>query len=306
MEKIDFAVRYPFSSSAKRLLSENGITVTERLAEQAAARIKAALTGSIPRSTALHQSQKLEEIATYATARMMLGYLNNSYLKSKYAIAEAKRASAYLRSADAEEIEAVAAELGLQRSADNTSISLPLYLKYCPKSTPYRLINRQVVRGFVKIKEGEWIRLLEEAIRFRVEKLMIVKKPPHHIIEAAERLRKSLPQPKIAATAPPGDYPPCIKALLDAIRQHQNLPHTARWFLAVYLIKRGNDDSAIHALFSLLPDYSERITRYQLSHARKQNYSVPSCATVLSYGLCTSRCGIKNPLQWKGKKDERK
>lgn len=337
-QNIDFAVRFPFTQTAKELLVSKGIVVSNRLADLAVERILGTLTGSGRKSTLVHEGEKLEEIASYAAARMMLGFMKNTYLINKYAIAEAKRASHYIGKASQAEFDRIAQELGIvaQGSGDKLRVSLPVYLKNSPRSIDYRLVNRNVDSGWVPINHHEWARLLEEAVKIHVEHVPYLKEAPLEIKEAAKRLMKKLPKPKTielgtgnwkqetgiqdsgretrdahGSTGPETQdqliHPQCIEALLEDVRQHKNLAHQARWFLAVYLIKKGASDDDLNALFSLLPDYVEKITRYQIAHARKQNYSIPTCASVLSYGLCRAHCGIKNPGQYRGlRKDESK
>jgi DNA primase large subunit len=54
----------------------------------------------------------------------------------------------------------------------------------------------------------------------------------------------------------------------------------------------------IIALFSNAPDYSEKVTTYQVKQIAQRGYSVPSCATVMTYGLCCAVCKIGSPLNW--------
>ncbi len=306
---LDFAVRYPFTNEAKELLKASGIKISERLAELAIERILAAINGVTKKTTAIHEGEKLEEIASFAAARMLLGYLRSSYVINKFAVAESKRASHYLSNADKEEFEKIANELGViaQQKYGNIYAPLVVYLKFSPRSIDYRLVTRDLFNGQVKISRREWIRLTEEAVRFHIERIPVVKEVQPEIKNAAKKLLVRLPRVELPS------YPidktsnaPCIEALLEDARQHKNLPHQARWYLAVYLIKKGASDDDLLRIFSMLPDYNEKITRYQITHARKQGYSVPSCASVLSYGLCRARCGIRNPLEWRGRTTENK
>jgi DNA primase large subunit len=62
----------------------------------------------------------------------------------------------------------------------------------------------------------------------------------------------------------------------------------------------------INGMFSMLPDYSEKVTKYQVGHIKKKGYNVPSCATVMTYGLCCAVCRIGSPLNWHTLDDGRK
>jgi len=299
--ELDFSLRYPFSSSAKALLESKGTQLSERLVELAMERIKQSLNGTLAKSSALHEEGKFEEITTFAVARMILGHLRNSYLINKFAVEESKRMHAYLNTEPEHVVNKVGAELGVEAQVDGNRflMDIPVFLSYAPKSVHYRLINREISNGKVAVSKEERKRLMEEAARKRMEKIPLVRDPPDMIKKAGKELLELLPKPKLPSiNAKPGDHPPCVDKLLEAVKKHQNLPHTARWFLATYMIAIGMSDEQIIAVYSNLPDYSERITKYQVEHARKKGYSVPSCATVSTYGLCVANCRVGIPINW--------
>ena len=132
VSNLDFAVRYPFTNEAKELLKASSIKISEQLAELAIERILSALNNVAKKTTAIHESEKLEEVASYAAARMLLGYLKSSYIINKFSISEAKRASYYLSNASKEEFEKVAEYLGVfaQQKDGEVLISLPIYLRF--------------------------------------------------------------------------------------------------------------------------------------------------------------------------------
>ena len=49
-----------------------------------------------------------------------------------------------------------------------------------------------------------------------------------------------------------------------------------------------------------------KTTSYQIAHLKKKGYNVPSCATVMSYGLCCAVCRIGNPIKWHKLDEKRK
>lgn len=309
MEEIDFAVKYPFTRIAKEILIKNNVEISEQIVELAIERIKTALsTGAIPKSSAIHFSQKIEEIASYAAARMILGFMKNTYLTNRYSIAEAKKTNAYLGSENETEVEKLGSEFEITSSKVGKKVVVPLhtYLKFAPRGdNPYRLINRDVFNGFVTIeitdKKNELNRLIEEAVKKHVEKIPFVKDSNDMIKNASERIKESLPkmiQPEFNVKLEDLDNPPCIEKLLEAIKKHENLGHQARWYLAVYLLNLKTNMEQIVSIYSNLPDYNEKITRYQLEHAKSKQYVTPSCASVMSYGLCCANCKIGNPMNW--------
>ncbi len=71
MERLDFAVRYPFSGEARGSLAR--IALTESIAELGLQRIRRALEGDLRASAPFRDSDREEEIASFAAARMILG-----------------------------------------------------------------------------------------------------------------------------------------------------------------------------------------------------------------------------------------
>ncbi len=307
-ESLAFAARYPFSDSAKAALED--ITLTERIADMALARLKKALKGDKSARMLLHDSDRKEDIAAYAAARMILGYMRNSYLTNSFAVNESKKVRDALDKEDARTLDSVASGFGIATEGEGNAltIDLPAYLKFSTRNPHYRLINRRLVHGRVEITFEEKKRLVEEAVKKHMESVPLVKDPPDLVKRAAERLLSELPkaETRIIANVREGDHPPCVMRLLEEAKKHQNLPHQARLFLATYLIAIGMKDEEILGLFSMLPDYSEKVSAYQVGHIRKKGYNVASCATVMTYGLCCAVCRIGSPLNWHSLDEARK
>ena len=282
------------------------------------ARLKSALSGKWMKSTAVHESEKLAEVASYAVSRMILSYMRNRYLTNKFAVAEAKLAHSFFEKEGDGALGTISEELGISVKKENQSdrfvtihgvngilfVPLPAYLKFSPRSIDYKLVNRSVSNGFVSVNPHERRRLMEEAVRKKAGEIPQLRGGvPDSIKKAAENLKSDLPkiEPQSTVTFKEGDNPPCMEKLLESLKKHENLNHQSRWALAVYLTARGMSVEQIVSLYSNLPDFNEKITKYQVEHIKKRGYSVPSCATLLSYGICCADCRIGSPLNWKGK-----
>jgi DNA primase large subunit len=305
-EGLDFAVRYPFSESARKNI--DSMTLSDKIVELAVERVKKALKGESSVRMLLHDSEKKEEIASFAAARMMLGHLHNNFLTSRFAVNESKRARSHLDREDDATVDEVASRFGIatKGGGDELTIDLPTYLRYSLRNPDYRLINMRILRGRVEIKRSQKLRLIEEAVRQHVEEIPLVKDPSDIIKQAGKKLLAEIPKNESRIIVKAGDHPPCVMRMLESARKHENLPHHARWYLATYLTAIGMSEDAIVKVYEDLPDFSEKITRYQVSHVRKRAYSVPSCATIMTYGLCCAVCGIGHPLNWHTLTDARK
>jgi len=301
MNDLDFAARYPFTKEAREAIAD--LEITEEIAAKAIGILLEALSGGLKEKVLINDIEKKEWIATYAFARMVLGAMRNRYLIGKFAVAISKLARKKLNEETDENIEKIMREFGITVTEDNY-IAIPQYLKFTPRDRHYALITRQIRSGFVKIKDEEKKRIIEEAIRKHVEEVPVLKNPPDIVQKAIEELERQMPkfEERKSVALTPDDYPPCVSYLVDEIKKHHNLPHHARWFLAVYLINIGLSDEEIVSLYSNLPDFSEKITRYQVTHARKRKYKVPVCSSLVSLGLCRANCWIKTPLAWRRKK----
>ncbi|MCK4319079.1 hypothetical protein KAW38_00725 [Candidatus Micrarchaeota archaeon] len=314
-----FAVKFPFISVAKQIAVERNIPINEHTLEAGAKRILNALKG-IEKKTSIDEEGMLMELASYASARILLSYMKNSYLTRKFAVSEAKRAWKLLSREEERTIRDIGKELGLtlEKHLERAVVKIPQYLRYSPKSDYFFLVSRNVKEGYVDVErkggqdrfpgERDYLRLVQEAIRERVEE---IPNPPHlpSLEIYAKKIMTQLPKtefPQIKIKK--GNNPPCMEVIWDDILKHKNLSHNPRWIFAVYLIKTGTPIDKVVSLYSNLPDFEEKKTRYQLEHIKKRGYSVPSCQTIMSYGLCVANCRIKSPMGWfrKWKKQEKK
>lgn len=298
-----FAAKYPFSQRAKEIMRGQSVEINELMAERGFERLASALKGEIRRKVFLHESDAVGEIISYAAARMMLAHMRNRFLANRYAIAESKKTFAYLGEESAENILLLAKDVGINsfREEDGTlTLDVSDFLLFAPKDVHYKLISRDLNRGRVPVTRHEQVRLIAEAVKKYAEKIPPAQSIPLSIKKAAERLHALLPKiepQKISFRE--GENPPCIEALLNLLKKHENVAHTGRWLLAVYLISKGMRTEDMLKIFSNAPDFSEKIATYQIEHARKRGYKMPNCSSVTGYGYCVANCRLTNPLSWK-------
>jgi len=301
--ELSFYSKYPFTKGAKELMSSAKVDDEFGLSELAERRVTNALRdGRIPTaSVELEDSQLLLQIASYAVSRMIVTLLKSRYYTNRYAVSEAKRANSCMTADIDENVLKIARELGVKCDIDGYyAVGFGDYLRYAPKSSDYKLVNRKLVKGKVRLKRAEFIRMLEEAVRLKIESELPLKMDnvPDRIKNAAEAVKREIPkEPKPASISlEGGEFPPCIDKLLENLKTVENLGHTARWVLAVYLLNVGMKLDDVVKVFSTSPDFDERVTKYQVEHSMKRGYKVPSCASLDSYGLCVANCGVKSPL----------
>ncbi|MFH1520329.1 MAG: hypothetical protein ABID61_01660 [Candidatus Micrarchaeota archaeon] len=299
VEGLEFALRYPFSDSAKEYIKN--IDISERIIELAVERIKKALSEKNSPRMILHDADKKEEIASFAAARMILGHLHNNFLTNRFAVNESKIVRSHLDHDDESTINRVGAVFGINvRVEKRLLLDLPTYLKFSLRNPHYRLINRKLFRGFVELNVDEKKRLIEEAVKKHIENIPLVKDPPDMIKDAGQRLLNEIPKSESRVIINVESHPPCVAKLFEEMKKHNNLPHQARLYIVTYFLAIGMNENQITQLFSDLPDFNEKVTRYQVSHIKKKGYKVASCATVMTYGLCCAVCRIAHPMNWPG------
>jgi DNA primase large subunit len=306
MADLAFCAHYPFSASAKEHVASRKLEFTSSLLEKAEDRLRDAVKdGKIRKVPKLEDAQE-EELALYAICRMIASAAANRYLINRYAVAEAKKTSDYLSGEDKSRedyLVQVASEFGITFEKDGIRFLVPLekYLAFTPRSVDYKLSNRQVKNGKVSVSSHERVRMVEEAVKKKMESELPIRAAfPPEVKDAAARLLALLPKLEIAIVrVGQENYPPCIRKLLEELSMNVNLPHTARVALGIYLIRAGMPVEKIVELFRSAPDFSEKTTRYQVEYLKQKNYSMPSCATMDSYGACVAECRCGTPLNFR-------
>lgn len=313
MVELEFIAKYPFSKEAREFVEEKGVKIDFDSIEKGVTRaVKALGDGEVPKPAIVAEKDLRNEVASYAVARMIVSILGGKYLVNKYAVAESKRAHAFLKTEKKEVVKGIAQQLGIKTAEEGNALLMNAfdYLRSTPRDVSYKLVNRDVSAGLVRLKEGELARVISEAVRKRIETELPLKAKnfPPEVVKAVEEVKEKLkekmsaaPQARIVASE---DYAPCIKKLLEDLKASENLPHTARFCLAVYLLNVTVKAEDVIKIFASAPDYNEQTTRYQVEYAKNKGYKMPGCAMMDLYGLCTQKCGVKNPLSY-GKKRER-
>jgi DNA primase large subunit len=308
MSEALFCAKYPFTSSARQLVGAKKIELANIRAdavERAKARVMGALKkGELPRFIDVDNVAELE-LEAYAVARILLSLVNNRYFINRYAVAESKRGSGYLREDSEANILRAASEIGMGGEKKGNFYYVPVvdYLEFSPGSKDYKLINQELHGGKVRLAKQQYTRLVEEAVKSGIEKSLPLKIPdaqvPDMLKRAADAIRaeaKGL-EPIYEIKFKSGEFPPCIQKLIDRLGAGENLNHTGRWALAVFMLNANYPVDDVVKIYSYAPDFDERITRYQIEHAKKKGYKMPTCDWMRTYGIgCEPRCNNPTPI----------
>ena len=253
------------------------------------------------------------EIPSFPLALLIVIATENSFIKKRYALAEAKQASGDLVLEPKEKILKVAQDFGwrIQFTKENAdsplefSVSFTDYLRNSAHlhDKKWKLTNSILSRGSVYLNKKDTIRLLEEEIRRRVEKRLDVKlqKCPLELGLIAEQVKKLASEvigameteelPKVVVQSA---YPPCVMGLLETAKSNHHLSHIERFTLTSFLVNIGMSSENVNELFKTFSDYNERLTRYQIEHIAGERgsatrYTPPQCSLLQTHGVCKNR-----------------
>lgn len=269
------------------------------------------------------------EILSFPIAVIMTAAINDAFLKRRYALAEAKRASGLLQNEeDKKKIIQMALNFNWRMKSVKTAGFTLHFTDYLRNSTVFyekewKLINRRMLKGEVHLTKNSAARLLEEEIRKHIEEKL---KPdleldlPQNITESIERLRLLLENRKerIQREEMPKEtivdaFPPCIRKLYNDALSGRHLSHIGRFSLASFLVNSGMSLEEIVNSFRAIPDFDERLTRYQVEHiaggrGSREKYTPPTCDTLRTHRVCQNMddiCGrIRSPATYYRRKIE--
>jgi DNA primase large subunit len=321
---------YPFLTAASQYVEASGISLDELLTsaalERARARGKdrvreALREGAIRKPVIMSTAQAELELLSYPFARILVSCIGDAHLVRRYALAEAKAAYQQLLeeftaagSSEPEGMYELAQEFGISirqvRAPPGPAQMLVPFTEYLRltanlRDKRWKLVNRGLEQGQVKLRPVEFLRVLQEAFYERIKRDLPLNVPPD-VCEAVrkyttelqtelEARRQQLGDRELAGELgvrekDPGSFPPCITAILGNLREGINVPHTARFAVTSFLLNIGLTVDEVIELYRNSPDFDEERTRYQVVHISGEmgstKYSAPSCSTMRTYGNC--------------------
>ncbi len=314
LDKKDLA-KYPFLKEAQQLVSESGYSIDSLInkkhfiVKKGAERVEKAIKFDY-----FFDDIRLEmaewEILSYAFARILISCLNERNLTDRLCRYEAERASYFLQTEDPEKRDYVASIVGINPGIEE--ISVVEYVGLCPAlhDSKWRLINRDINSGLVRIEKSEYDELIKEKIRSMLDDQL-----PLRVGEGICSLLSFLTEGISAGyqemlmeqfgEVDEGSFPPCMKAIINAVTEGTNIPHTARFSLTAFMHIIGMDVHQIVEVYTRAPDFDVEKTMYQVEHISGRGgteYTPPTCATMKTYGLCVNRDSyckkISHPLSY--------
>ncbi|MDG6222694.1 MAG: hypothetical protein IAX21_05290 [Candidatus Bathyarchaeota archaeon] len=264
------------------------------------------------------------EIFSFPIAIMLVVATEESFIKSRYALAEAKRASALLENEEKEKLLEITNNFGWNaKLVDDLSfqpysftVNFPIFLRNATgfHDKNWKLVNHLLVDGAVYLTTREVSRLLEEEVRKYIENRLdtTIRSLPPALFDRVNKLRElaAEKQEQIRLEQMPERvvmeaFPPCIKDVYNRVSAGRPVSHLGRFGLTSFMISIGMSSEDVFSFFRSVSDFNERMTRYQVEHiagtrGSGTKYTPPNCATLHTHGICVSRdpeCqGAVNPL----------
>jgi DNA primase large subunit len=264
------------------------------------------------------------EIFSFPIAVMLVAATEDSLIKSRYSLAEAKRASELLRAEDKEKLLEIANNFNwnLRLVKDINlphyvfAVRFPVFLKNATgfHDNNWKLVNHLLINGEVYLTEREVSRLLEEEVRRYIEGKLDTKirsLPPgitarvNQLRQLAAEKREQIQLEEMPQRVVLEAFPSCIKGVYDRVAAGRPASHIGRFALTSFLLNIGMTVEDVFKFFRSVSDFNERMTRYQVEHiagtrGSGTKYTPPNCATLRTHGICISpepECrGAVNPL----------
>lgn len=280
-----------------------------------------------------HETIVQEEVIIFLISLLLIKSVSIQEVTKKFALLESMRFEKYLISdlntanQDDKTIKLILYKIFEDLFSTKIMLEVDIYNFYKIQITDYldhpitfqekewNLVNRTLHNGFVYLDGTEIVRLFRNELYLliidRIQK-MSIDRVPDTIMAISKSIKKRWEQihPSINIPVYNAVTPPCIQHIYDQINKGENLPHPARLLLGTFLIYSNKTLEEMLDLFKRLPDFDEKITRYQLEHlagkkGSSKRYHVPSCEKIKLENLCyeTRICqGISNPIQLVRKK----
>lgn len=316
MNPLPILARYPFLKDAKFYVKEQGVTVNELITDPVYERARSIAIERLEHAfehkdigvrRLTNDSDCIMELYSYPIARMITCCIADSYFTRRYALGEAVRFYKNLNKEPISFLIDVIKEFNfnIQFDEDTKYISIYFtdYITHAPtRYKNWKLVNRQMRKGYVTIDSKDLSRLAQEALRKRINEELL-EKPCHELIRKTfladiNRIQnKVTSQRKNNELIPMGKLdveklPPCMKVLLANVQAGENVAHMGRFALVSFFNSLRLTQQNIIDFFNAAPDFDEEKSRYQIDHitgrVNATMYTPPACSKMKTYGLCPS------------------
>jgi len=314
MNNFSTFAKYPFLEGAKQYIKDNGPSVKDLLQNVLYDRARtigiervdnALRDGDVGERSLSNDSDKIMEILSYPLARMITVGVNDNYIKRRYALGEAYHAYKNLLSEPVSFLLQVSKELNIKSEQSEKTKNIRVFFKDYLHNAPtrykkWKMVNRDMDKGYVIISTRDLARLILESLKRKIEEEINSLKSNklieqvfssdirryQQIINKQKKEQNTIPTGKLSIEK----LPPCMKDILNAIHEGENVSHMGRFAIVSFLNSLELNMQEILHIFSKAPDYQEERTRYQVEHitgtSSSTSYKSPGCDKMRTYGIC--------------------
>jgi DNA primase large subunit len=322
---------YPFASEVSAYVESLRISLESLLNSPAFRRSRArgmervmqSIEGEIEKPLMKDESWLLSETLSYPFAQILVACVDDQLFTKRYALKEAEAASKWLEKESTDFLLEFGEDFGIQAEVEDLQFSMHFadYIRFSSsiREPIWKLTNRELRSGMVVVTKKDFVRLLQEAIKERIEKSFPIPQIPSEVssfctpyvaeIKDKFEIHKKKYGTTDFGTVEPELFPPCISHALANIQGGVNLAHSMRFATTSFLLSVGMSVDEILNLFNVSPDFDAEVTLYQIEHiagATGNIYKPPACDTMRTYGNCIGKdrlCEkINHPLAYYEKK----
>lgn len=323
IDEKDF-IKYPFLKESQNFVSSYAgspdrflLTSTGKAAlSHAKDRVMSAIAGvkagqKLSRPQQSTDSEGIRAIVSgYALARVMVSCMKDRMVIDRFTRHEAQLAYGYLLDEEAEKKVFVAHSLGIDTGAEFVPLVPYVELSAGMREERWRLVNRDIDHGMVKVKKNEMDEILRESIRLVIGRHLPLPVPPgicETLAPVIKEISAAQQQQLLEqfGSVEESCFPPCMQALITALSTGTNISHPGRFALTAFLHNIGMNTPDIIGLYCRAPDFDLSRTMYQVEHISGRGgteYTPPSCAAMRTTGVCVKKddlCDrISHPLSY--------
>ncbi|MEI6841726.1 MAG: DNA primase large subunit PriL [Methanomicrobiales archaeon] len=310
IDEKDF-INYPFLKESQNFVSGYAgsperflATSTGKAAlSQAKDRILSSIAGKSGRKAADRaaiptDSEGIKVIVSgYALARVIISCMKDRMIIDRFSRSEAQNAYECLIDEEPEKKVFVATSLGIDIDADEVPLVSYVELSAGMREERWRLVNRDIEHGMVKVKKNETDEILRESIRVTIGRNLPLP-IPQGICEVLAPVVKEISEAEQQhlleqfGSVEESSFPPCMQALILALSAGTNISHPGRFALTAFLHNIGMNSSDIIGLYCRAPDFDLSRTMYQVQHISGRGgteYTAPSCAAMRTTAVCVKK-----------------
>lgn len=264
---------YPFLKEAQGILASRGIKVGGlsqsstgvKYLDKACERVCIAIDSKTEYPG--DDEDRVSDIITYVLARVLVSCAKDKRTVERFCKSESRRVYKYLTIEENEGLKnRVNEEFGVSFSSGNLPVIK--YIELCSniRDPKWRLINREVEAGFVKVSDDERDLLVSERIRKVLSYGLPMNVPASiekEFLPWSDRILAKVQEKTLSefGAIDESAYPPCIQALIAGAAAGVNLTHSGRFSLVAFLNNIGMSSEQIEGIFARSPDYNAEIDR---------------------------------------------